>query len=71
MNARASEWLDALWNAGTGRLSWQVLHEFYWNAVRKMGLSPASARQIVEDMSHWRPVASSLGLLQEAWMCRY
>src|SRR5215469_4750060 len=42
--ARANEWLEALWLAGTGRLSWQVLHEFYWNAVRKMRLAPVRAR---------------------------
>jgi len=65
--ARASEWLETLWITGTGRLSWQVLHEFYWNAVKKMRLSPASAREIVEDLSHWGPVGASLGLVQQAW----
>ena len=35
--------------SGAGRLSWQVLHEFYWNAVKKMGLEPIQAREIVED----------------------
>jgi predicted nucleic acid-binding protein len=44
-----------------------VLHEFYWNAVRKMRLDSADARQIVEDLSQWRPVDTSLGLVQEAW----
>jgi predicted nucleic acid-binding protein len=65
--ARAAEWLDFLWSAGAGRLSWQVLHEFYWNAVKKMRLEPARAREIVEDLTHWRPVETSLGLIQQAW----
>ena len=65
--ARATDWLNHLWAAGAGRLSWQVLHEFYGNAVRKMGLAAAEARGIVEDLSHWRPVDTSLGLIQEAW----
>lgn len=65
--ARAAEWMEALWVAGTGRLSWQVLHEFYWNAIRKMRLAPPRARQMVEDLSHWRPVDTSLGLVQQAW----
>ena len=65
--ARAVAWMDALWMAGSGRLSWQVLHEFYWNAVRKMGLATDSAREMVEELSHWRPVDASLGLLQQAW----
>jgi len=65
--ARCAAWLDALWIAGSGRLSWQVLHEFYWNAVKKMRLEPASARHMVEDLSYWRPVDTSLGLIQRAW----
>lgn len=64
---RAMEWLNYLWMEGAGRLSWQVLHEFYWNAVRKMRLEPAKAREIVEDLSHWRPVDTSLGLVRQAW----
>ena len=65
--ARATEWLEALWLAGAGCLSWQVLHEFYWNAVRKMLLEPARAREIVEDLAHWTPVDTTLGLVQQAW----
>jgi len=65
--ARAIEWLEALWMAGAGRLSWQVLHEFYWNAVRKMRLEPARAREIVEDLTHWKPVDTTLGLVRQAW----
>ncbi len=65
--ARAAEWLNHLWASGAGRLSWQVLHEFYQNAVRKMRLDPVSARQLVEDLTHWRPVDTSVGLVQRAW----
>jgi predicted nucleic acid-binding protein len=64
---RAAEWLELLWTAGIGRLSWQVLHEFYWNAVKKLRLKPVSAREMVEDLSQWRPVDTSLGLIQQAW----
>jgi hypothetical protein len=39
------QWLEVLWTAGTGRLSWQVLHEFYWNAVRKIRLAPTKGTQ--------------------------
>jgi hypothetical protein len=44
-----------------------VLHEFYWNAVRKVRLEPARGREMVEDLSHWGPVDTSLGLVQQAW----
>ena len=65
--ACSQDWFGHLWMAGAGRLSWQVLHEFYWNAVRKMGLANADAREIVELLSHWRPVDTSIGLIREAW----
>ena len=64
---RAMEWLDRLWTEGSGRLSWQVLHEFYWNAVKKMHMEPASAREMVEDLAQWQPLDASLGLVQRAW----
>lgn len=64
---RATEWLDYLWTAGAGRLSWQVLHEFYWNAVRKMRLATVDARAIADDLCQWRPVDTSHGLIREAW----
>lgn len=64
---RAAEWLQVLWLEGAGRVSWQVLHEFYSNAVRKMRLEASEARTVVEDLSHWGPVDSSLGLVQQAW----
>lgn len=64
---RSIEWLDHLWQTGSGRLSWQVLHEFYWNAVRKMRLESSAARRIVEDLSNWRPIDTSLALAQQAW----
>ncbi len=65
--ARAADWLNHLWLDGAGRISWQALHEFYVNAVSKMKVDRAEAREIAEDLSNWRPVGSSLGLIREAW----
>ena len=53
--------------AGAGRVSWQVLHEFYWNAIRKMRLQPAAGRKLVEDLVHWKPIDTSFGLIEQAW----
>jgi len=50
--ARAVVWLEALWAAGAGYRSCQVLNEFCWNAAKKMRLQPAKVREIVEDLSH-------------------
>ncbi len=63
----ARAWLDALWQTGAGRLSWQVLHEFYANAVRKIGAATAHARATVQVFAEWQPVDVTLGLIERAW----
>ena len=63
----ARQWLAALWESGAGRLSWQVLHEFYANAVRKLRTPAPAARAMVEVYAQWQPVDTSLGLVQRAW----
>ena len=65
--ARASEWLQHLWASGTGSISWQVLHEFYVNAVRKLNVPPPEARFLVDTFLVWRPVDSSPTLIHRAW----
>jgi predicted nucleic acid-binding protein len=63
----ARHWLDILWMNGAGRLSWQVLNEFYVNALRKIGTPPRQARTAVETFALWKPVDTTLGLAQRAW----
>ncbi len=63
----ALRWRDRLWDAGAGRLSWQVLNEFYANATRKMGAPAPVARKVVAQYAFWEPVGIGLGLLQSAW----
>lgn len=65
--ARARAWLAALWQQGAGSISWQVLNEFYGNAVRKLRTPAPEAREIVAVFSNWQPVETSLGLLERAW----
>src|SRR5689334_21008319 len=63
----ANLWLTALWEQAAGRLSWQVLHEFYANAIRKLRAPPPKARATVEALAQWQPVDNSLALIQRAW----
>jgi predicted nucleic acid-binding protein len=42
-HSRAAEWISALWNPEVGRVSWQVLNEFYVNALRKVEGPPRAA----------------------------
>ena len=52
---RAIESLKPLWAAGTGRVSVQVLQEFYVNATRKLTgpLSLATAREVIHVYGEW------------------
>jgi len=63
----AQRWLAAVWEQGSGSLSWQVLHEFYVNAIRKVGAPKTKARATVEAFSLWHPVETCLGLIGRAW----
>jgi len=59
--------MDSLWASRRGCISWQVLNEFYENAVRKFRVPPRSARGVVETFSDWSLAAFSLPLLRRAW----
>jgi len=63
----ASTWLDTLWKHDAGRLSWQVLHEFYANATGKLGAPAATSRRIVESYAEWQPIGFSIALVRRAW----
>ncbi len=65
--ASAQQWVAAAWPDGRARCSWQVLNEFYANAVRRMRVPPAEARAAVEDFSVWPMEPWSMELLRRAW----
>jgi predicted nucleic acid-binding protein len=65
----AERWLEAIWPLGTGRLSTQVLHEFYWNATRKLNkpLVWAHARRIVRRYESWLTTTIDMAMIESAW----
>ena len=52
---RAAERLTELWNTRAGRLSTQVLQEFYVNVTQKIKvpLSRSAAREVVRNYTAW------------------
>jgi predicted nucleic acid-binding protein len=66
---RAAEWMEHLWGAGAGRLSLQVLQEYYVATTRKLdpGLTEEEARDDVAALAAWRPLAPDLALVEAAW----
>ena len=68
-HARAREWMARLWEARTGRLSHQVLTEYYVTVTAKLkpGMPPAAARADVRALLAWHPTGVSPALLERAW----
>jgi len=52
---QAAEWLKKLWQDDTGRLSTQVLQEFYVNVTQKIRapLAKSAGREILRDYGSW------------------
>ncbi|NJK93440.1 MAG: PIN domain-containing protein [Blastochloris sp.] len=67
--AIASARLEELWSTRTGRLSVQVLNEYFVNVTRKLdpGLSPEEAWDDIEALSAWEPLALNMTLLNRAY----
>ena len=63
----ALAWRAALWRSRRGRLSYQVLHEFYVQAVRKNPRRTGAARAEVRDLLAWDPIAPDAAMVEAAW----
>lgn len=67
--AQAAAWMAELWRSHRGRLSSQVLSEFYVNVTQKLrpGLDRESARADVRALSAWQPISLDEQVFDEAW----
>jgi predicted nucleic acid-binding protein len=63
----ARGWLDEMWKSKLGRLSFQVLQEFYSMVTRKDSSAREDARATVRELLAWRPVPIGTDLLERAW----
>ena len=66
---RAMAWLTELWRDQNGRISYQVLQEYYVTVTQKLrpGLSAADARRDVTAFFAWNPSVSNSGVMQRGW----
>lgn len=66
---RAIAWMGHLWVAETGRLSFQVLAEFYRGATQKLrpALSAPKAQSHVRTLFAWSPISIDLEIMEAAW----
>ena len=67
--ARAEDWINCIVELRTGRLSFQVLQELYATLTRKLRpkLRPQEARDIIDLLASWKPLAVDLHLIRDAW----
>lgn len=65
----AQDWLTRLWRDRCGRLSFQVLGEYYVAATERLkpGLNPQDARSDIRNLMAWNPIALDRGVLESAW----
>ncbi len=66
-NKAATQWLEVLWERDLGRISPQVVHEFYTNATRKLGAPVEAVRERVLGYSAGQLPGFSREFLQRAW----
>lgn len=65
--AAARAWRAQLWATRRGRLSMQVVNEFYSKAIHRWPNSIEIARAEVLDLFAWQPLALQHGLVELAW----
>jgi predicted nucleic acid-binding protein len=63
----ARGWRAALWKSRRGRISFQVLGEFYVNALRLQPATREETRAEIRDLLTWKPVSADDELLELGW----
>jgi predicted nucleic acid-binding protein len=63
----ARDWRAELWKNRLGRVSFQVLSEFYVNAVRLSPDAGDEARAEVRDLLAWNPVVVDAAVIERGW----
>ena len=68
--AQAAWWMATLWEKRAGRLSYQVLQEFYVTVTGKLspGLDKELARRDIRALGAWQPLAADSRVLEGAWL---
>src|SRR6202162_3754860 len=66
----ARAWRADLWKNRLGRISFQVLQEFYVKATQKWPQARDAVRAEVKDLLAWQPVMVDGAILERGWELR-
>jgi len=64
-------WRAELWKSRRGRISFQVLQEFFVQVTQKSPSARQDARAEVRDLLAWRPVVMDEAVLERGWRMQY
>ncbi|WP_310569075.1 PIN domain-containing protein [Gemmatimonas sp.] len=66
---QARAWMLSLWQSGRGRVSTQVLQEFYVTVTRQLtpGLPREAAQIEARSLYSWAPIEITTAVLDRAW----
>lgn len=67
---QAMAWMAHLWSSQSGRLSFQVLNEYYVTVTQKLkpGLDRQKTRDDIRAFLTWKPQVMDENVLQSAWL---
>ena len=60
-------WRAELWKSRRGRISFQVLQEFYAKVMHKQPAARQEVRAEIRDLLAWRPVTMDAEILERGW----
>jgi predicted nucleic acid-binding protein len=63
----AKLWRSELWKSRCGRVSFQVLQEFYANVIRKWPPAREQVQAEIRNLLAWRPVVINAETLESSW----
>ena len=66
---KALEWLSLIWKERSGRISYQVLNEYYVTVTQRLkpGLNKDEARSDINDLQSWKPTTVDRVVIDGAW----
>jgi len=66
---KAAKWLEFLWKNECGKISAQVMNEYYVTVTQKLkpGLPKSQARADLRALTVWQPLEISATLIEASW----